>query len=184
MNTTVNRKTKIEGLENIKYITTNSAMHYAMDNAGNLYGWGDNSHDSIAVNGMNGNQYEFKKVKNNAISLYVGKSIIHMNNISLPIPAPPIIVDGRTMLPIREVAEALGGTVQWDNDTVTVGMDGNRLKLEIGNKQADFNGVYEEMEVVPQLINEKTYLPLRYICEKSGAEVFWEELQGKITITN
>ena len=54
---------------------------------------------------------------------------------------PPVIIDGRTLVPVREIFEALGGKVEWDNETkkVTVWMDENTIELEINSQLAGVN---------------------------------------------
>ena len=95
-----------------------------------------------------------------------------------------MIINSRTIVPIREVVEHLGGIVEWENSgRITVTMDQNVLILNIGSFESQFNGNYETIDVAPALINGKTFLPLRYVCEKLEADVLWEETAQRITIT-
>ncbi|MCL2225319.1 MAG: copper amine oxidase N-terminal domain-containing protein [Defluviitaleaceae bacterium] len=91
---------------------------------------------------------------------------------------PFISVDGRTMVPLRIVAEGLGAEVEWDGDTrtVTVLSDGETLRLPVGVPLPDGMGT-------PVIVNDYTFVPVRYISEKLGADVSWNELAQAVYIS-
>lgn len=97
----------------------------------------------------------------------------------------PIILDGRTILPVRAVVEAMGGSVSWDeaSQTVTLSHEENEIKLTIGNLTAYIDGVAQMLDVPPSIINGRTMLPIRFIAESFGYQVGWEEATKIITIT-
>jgi hypothetical protein len=79
------------------------------------------------------------------ITLTIGNPNITVNGTPKPIDASgttPVIVGGRTLLPIRAIVEALGGTIGWNatTRTVTISVDVNTLELVIGNRMATVNG--------------------------------------------
>lgn len=88
----------------------------------------------------------------------------------------PLILNGRTILPIRAVIEALGGTVDWigAEQKVTVTLKDKKVELWIGNKTIRVNGVSKTMDVVPQIIKGRTMLPVRFVAENLGAGVQWD----------
>ena len=96
----------------------------------------------------------------------------------------PVIVNDRTLLPVRAVAVAMGGTVEWDQDTqtATLTMDGIEIQLVIGSTTAYVNGAAESMDVAPALINDRTMLPIRFIAEKFGFDVIWDGENRIVTI--
>ncbi len=98
----------------------------------------------------------------------------------------PIIVDGSTLVPIRAVAEALGGAVEWDNDTrnVTITKDAKVIKLVIDEINARVDESNVTLDAAPVIINGRTMLPLRFVAENLGAEVEWNGENRKITITS
>jgi hypothetical protein len=122
--------------------------------------------------------------------LLVGSPTMKAGSSSVVLDAPPVIVEGRTLVPIRAVVESLGGTVTWDaaSRTVTMSLDGNELMLIIGKSSALVNGKSTPIDstnpkVVPLILNSRTMLPLRFIAESLGADVQWEESTKTITIT-
>ena len=106
----------------------------------------------------------------------------------------PKIVNGRTMLPARFVAENLGAKVEWDGENKVVTITGKNGKGEdvviiitIGAELAQVNreNVSESVKLdSPAFIeNDRTYTPIRFISEKLGASVEWIEKEQKVVIT-
>ena len=98
---------------------------------------------------------------------------------------PPVILNDRTLVPLRGIFEALGAVVSWDekNRTVTATKDGNMIKLTIGSKIALKNGLTINLDQPPQLINDRTMVPVRFVSEALGAEVDWDETTRTVSIT-
>ncbi len=101
----------------------------------------------------------------------------------------PIIRNNRTLLPIRSLIEALGGTVEWNTEKreVTITLNGNTIVLTIGKNTALVNGIKTSIDphnsnVVPIIINGRTYLPLRFIAEHLNCTVDWDPKNREITI--
>jgi len=126
------------------------------------------------------------------IELWIGNSNMLIEGVSQPIDSQgtkPIISDNRTLLPIRAVIEAFGGTASWSNTSrqVTITMGDDTLKLWIDNPQAELNGSPlaidpENTNVVPVTINGRTMVPLRFVAESLGAKVQYEDATQKITL--
>lgn len=89
--------------------------------------------------------------------------------------AVPYIRNGSTMIPIRPLIEALGGTVSWDGGTQCAfcTLNSKKITLPVGSATVDLNGVNVPITVPIELTNEKTCVPLRFISENLGAEVEW-----------
>jgi hypothetical protein len=101
----------------------------------------------------------------------------------------PIIKDGRTLVPLRAIFEALGMNVEWDQNTqsVTANKDNVIIKLQINNYNASVGNTKDEsittvLDVAPQIINDRTLVPVRFIGEASGADVFWNQLTKTVDI--
>ena len=97
----------------------------------------------------------------------------------------PVIVNGRTMLPIRFIAEALGAAVDW-NDTekkVTIKSDDKEIVIYIGSDTAYVDGVAEKLDVEAFIKDSRTYMPLRFISENLGADVQWIAEENKVVVT-
>lgn len=102
----------------------------------------------------------------------------------------PVIIEGRTMLPIRFAATPLGAEVGWDNETrkVTVSLGNTVIELWIGQSNALVNGVTVPIDannsnVKPLIINDRTMLPIRFVTESLGCDVHWDDITRKVTIT-
>ena len=80
----------------------------------------------------------------------------------------PVIVDDRTLVPVRVVTELLGGTAAWDNETrtVTLKIEGKTMSMTIGKPIPGFG-------TSAVILDNRTYVPVRYVAEKLGANVDW-----------
>lgn len=102
----------------------------------------------------------------------------------------PKIVNDRTMLPARFVAESIGAKVDWDEEKQLVTIVGVNEKNEevtilitIDSDIALVNGKEVKLDSPAFIENDRTYTPLRFISENLGAKVDWNEEQQKVTIT-
>ena len=89
---------------------------------------------------------------------------------------PPIIVEGKTLLPFRKIFEAFGAEVGYieETKTVTAEKDGISLSLTIGDKNIMINGKEEELSVPAMIMDGRTLVPVRVISEAMNAEVTWD----------
>lgn len=96
----------------------------------------------------------------------------------------PAIVEGRTLLPIRSVVEAIGGDVQWDNGTktVTINTCDVEISIVINSKNPIVNGEAKNLDVAAQIIGGRTMVPLRFVGEALGAEVGFDANTKTVTI--
>jgi uncharacterized protein YxeA len=132
--------------------------------------------------------YTFKNTTE--IVLKINDKNFTVNGETRTLDAPPIIKNGRTLLPIRPVVEALGGTVGWDGTEkkVTVSLGSTTIELWIGKNTARVNGTDTPIDstnskVVPEIINGRTMLPLRFVTENLGCQLQWDPNTKTITIT-
>ncbi len=97
---------------------------------------------------------------------------------------PPTIIEGRTMVPLRAIFEALEAQVEWDPGTKTVtGSRGNTdIRLVAGSKLAEVNGKEVLLDVPATIISGRTLVPARFISEGFGANVSWDAKTRKVTI--
>ncbi len=96
----------------------------------------------------------------------------------------PVIVCDTTLVPIRDIAEALGLEVTWDDpsDTVTIKKDNFFVELVIGKTTAKTSSGTKTMLVAPQIINSRTMVPLRFIAEELGLIVTWSDKYQRVII--
>jgi len=88
----------------------------------------------------------------------------------------PVIIDGRTLVPMRGIFEALGAEVGWDDATKTVTGTTSKVtvKLQIGSKLAVVNKEAKALDVAAQIIEGRTMVPVRFIAESLGCKVDWD----------
>lgn len=96
----------------------------------------------------------------------------------------PEIVNGRTMLPIRFVVEALGGTIAWDEPAqkVTITMGETVIEIFISQPFATVNGNPVQLDSSAYIAYDRTYLPLRFVAENLSAQVIWDNNAQTVTI--
>lgn len=97
----------------------------------------------------------------------------------------PVIIGDRTMIPIRAIIEELSGNVEWiDNERkVVVTLKDKKVEVWINKKTIKVNGKNKDIDVEPQIIKDRTMLPLRFVVENLGCGLEWDEFNNKITIT-
>lgn len=97
----------------------------------------------------------------------------------------PVMVQCRTLLPMRALFQALGADVDWDQGTSTaIGFrDGIEVRIPIGSTTPTINSTPSPIDVPAQLIGGRTYIPLRFVGEALGDEVVWDEQTGSVLIT-
>ena len=97
----------------------------------------------------------------------------------------PVVLEDRTLVPVRFIAESFGAKVGWDGatETVTVQLGDTDITLQIGSCDMTVNGKTTTLDVPAQTINDRTLIPLRAIAESLGKTVFWDD-QGLIAISD
>ena len=128
------------------------------------------------------------KTNDVVVSLQIDNPIMEVNGDSVEIDSgrgtKPLIVSGRTLVPIRAIIEAFDGTVSWDGikNTVTLKMDDDSIKLVIGKNTAYLNNKSHTLDVAPAIINERTMLPLRFIAESFNLGVAWDDETNTVSV--
>ncbi|KNY30098.1 leucine-rich repeat protein [Pseudobacteroides cellulosolvens] len=109
---------------------------------------------------------------------------VNVNNKPVTFDQPPIIQDGRTLVPIRAISDALGATTTWDSATrtITEKKGGITCVMHLGDKKYTVNGETKTMDVPAQSIGGRTLVPARVIAEVFGADVQWDVATRTVTI--
>lgn len=100
----------------------------------------------------------------------------------------PYIKDGRTMIPIRYLAEALEMKVSWDAKTRTVFLEDDNFKIEIpvDTNRIIVNGEERESDVMPEIKSGRTMLPIANIARAlglvDGKDIIWDAANKQVTI--
>lgn len=121
------------------------------------------------------------------IKLYLNSTKMSVNGKYVNIDnqgTTPCIINNRTMVPIRAVIEAMGGTVGWNQNLkqVTLKLDGKTLYLRIGESYAFDEDESYPLDSAPVLIDGRTLLPVRAVVEYFGGSVSWNNQTKCATI--
>ena len=113
-------------------------------------------------------------------SITIGNPVMTVNGTDTEIDpgrgTSAVIVNDRTLIPIRSVIESFGGEVLWDDATRTASLylDGDSAALTLGSADAYINNSPALLDTVPAVINDRTMMPLRFIAEGFGLGVAWD----------
>lgn len=109
---------------------------------------------------------------------------IYINDAKIDSDVPPVIINDRTLAPVRVISENLGAEVYWDNDNRLVQIKTNTktIILKIDDKKALVNGQEILLDVPATIINNRTMVPLRFLGETLGAEVKWDNDLRRVII--
>ncbi len=120
---------------------------------------------------------------------YVEGITIFFNQNYLYSDVPPTIIDGRTLVPMRAISEAMNADVSWDEATATAtvstktGKDDKEIKLTENQKTAYINGEAVELDVPAMILDGRFVLPVRFVTENLGAKVEWDAYAQRVEIT-
>ena len=112
-----------------------------------------------------------------AVPTYASGIAVNVNGQSVIFEGQsPVIVDGRTLVPVRGVFELLGFEVAWNGDTrqATLSSANYTVVLTIASATFTVNGVPHTLEVPAQIIGGSTMLPLRAVLEPVGYDLNWQ----------
>ncbi len=117
--------------------------------------------------------------------LEIDHSFLYTPTGTVPLDAAPVITDGHTMLPIRAVIEAIGGTVTWNAESqkITIEKDGHVLILTLNKTAAIADGRLTLMSAAPVIENGRTLCPLRFVTEALDCHVTWNGETKQILIS-
>lgn len=96
----------------------------------------------------------------------------------------PVIVKERTLIPARAVFEKMGGQVGWKNDqrVVDVSLGKSNVQLTIDSSVALVNGQKKSMDVPAVIINDRTFIPVRFVAESLNCQVDWDDPNRTVVI--
>lgn len=95
----------------------------------------------------------------------------------------PIIMNNRTLVPVRFITETLGAEVSWNADTkeVTIDYNGKIISMTIGENVMKVGEESVTLDAAPVISQNRTLLPLRALVEAVDKKVFWDD-KGLIVI--
>ena len=125
-----------------------------------------------------------------SIRLVVGSREYFVNGSPSQMDTSPLMQDGRALLPIRYVAQAIGAEVKWQasEQKTTIILQGTTVEVWVGKSTARVNGTEVPIDannskVSPLVIPPgRVMLPLRFVAEKLGCDVKWDPQDKSIRV--
>lgn len=107
-----------------------------------------------------------------------------LNGTRLEFDQSPVIENGRTLVPMRAIFEALGAQVTWDGDKnlVTAKNENTVITMVIGKNNMTLNSKTISLDTAPKIINGRTLVPVRAVSEAFDAQVGWNSTTQTVTI--
>ena len=99
---------------------------------------------------------------------------------------PPVIKQGRTLIPVRAIAESTGAIVEWDGETktVTITKDNKVIVFKLLENKVFINGTEATIDVPANVMNNRTMVPIRFVAENFGLDVEWDGESQTIEIAD
>lgn len=111
---------------------------------------------------------------------------VYVDDRPLELTAQPLLLDGTTLVPMRQLFEAQGAVLSWNgaSKTVTATKNDTTLTYRIGEVAATLNDKTLSLNVPGQIIKGNTMIPLRFVSEALGSTVKWDALTRTIRIAS
>ena len=119
------------------------------------------------------------------IKLTIDKALVTVNNTELTLDATAFIKDttNRTLVPVRFVSEVLGSKVEWLPETRQVKIiNSKEILLTIDSPEVQVAEEIITIDSPAEIVNTRTFVPLRFVSESLGAEVSYNAKTREITI--
>lgn len=120
----------------------------------------------------------------NGSGVKILQNSIRVRKQEIKFDVPPVIKEGRTLIPIRAITQGLGATVHWDAaaSTVTITKNDLTVVLTLGSYEVIVNEETVVLDVPAQLVSNRTFVPLRFLAEIFRQNVTYDEETGDIDI--
>lgn len=124
--------------------------------------------------------YEYMNISEGSSSekkeliITIGSNIAKLNGEEIILDMGyPQIVNNRTIVPVRFVSEVMGAEVLWEEATkkVTVNYNGKCVEFYVGNNAYYVDGNEMSLDSPPVILNNRTYIPIRFLAEDIGFNV-------------
>ncbi|PQQ66532.1 stalk domain-containing protein [Acetivibrio saccincola] len=109
---------------------------------------------------------------------------VEINGNYIKMDVQPYIANGRTYVPLRFVAEALGADVQWNQEEkkASVSCDDNNIEMFAGSNVILVNGEEQHIDTNIEIVDGRIMIPIRFIAENLGCSVEWDDLVFSVII--
>jgi multiple sugar transport system substrate-binding protein len=118
------------------------------------------------------------------IVVYIGKNTGTVNGKTTTLEQGAVIKNGRTLVPLRFITDAMGATLVWDavTKTANITLAGNKIALTIDKTVAKVNDYDVTLDTPAAIINSKTVVPMRFVAESMGATTAWNAALKQVTV--
>lgn len=119
------------------------------------------------------------------VKMAIGSKTMIVNGLVKSIPAPPIIIDGRTYIPFRSIGEAIRAEVSWDEKKkeATYKLGTNTYTLTLGSTLAKVNGKIIKISNAPMMVSGRLMVPVRAMADLLKAAIDYNQTLKIITLT-
>lgn len=109
---------------------------------------------------------------------------VYIDNEKINFDVPPMLVNGRTMAPMRFIFEKLGAEVEWNGETNTASAykDGKYISIAIGSPYMDTFFKAVKLDVPAMIVDGRTLVPLRAVSEAFKCDVIWDDKNNTVNI--
>lgn len=110
---------------------------------------------------------------------------ILLDGQSLDLAKSGYLINNNLYVPFRALAEKTGATVAWDDATrtVTATKEGSTISFEVGARSVQINGTAVPSDVPAVIIDDFSYVPVRFFSETLGIAVGYEEKTRTVTLS-
>ncbi len=117
------------------------------------------------------------------VKLYINDTLVNSD-------PQPFISEGRTMVPLRVISEAMGLEVNWipGLSRVDIVSEDKVIMVTLGSTVAsivdknDGESISVTLDVAPAIVNDRTVVPIRFISEQMAAIVEWDSATQTVSI--
>ena len=202
--TSENRYSPIKIIENVVAVSTGNGHTLAIRTDGSLYAWGNNFFACLG-DGTWEEQSRPKRVLENVVWLIPVPPVgVLLNGADIEFDVVPIIENGRTLVPLRAIFEALGAEVTWNKEeqaifavcgeckeegithsiTMKIGEPYMYSTKSYSEKTPTQDMVKIELDVPPMIVDGRTLVPVRAIAESFDVKVEWNEKTKTVILAN
>jgi alpha-tubulin suppressor-like RCC1 family protein len=167
---------RINGIMDVTQIASGKNSHYALTRERLLWSWGNNDYGQLGI-GSTESSKSFPAKIHKPVT-------VALNDQTVPLPLPPVIVNGSCLVPVRGVFEKLGAQVSWDYKmrTVLITKHDLSIRLVVNSSVATINNRSVVLTQSAQIISDSVVVPLRFISETLGANVIWNQEEYRVSI--
>lgn len=128
-------------------------------------------------------EYNYSYLK--TVELTIGQKTATVNGAAYTMDQAAFVRNGRTLVPLRFLGEAMGARVNWDSKAATavLQLKSSEVKVALGSKKAYINTRQADLDVPAEARGGRIFVPLRFVSEALGAKVDFENETKKIRIS-